>query len=463
MKTRLLAIALLGTFTVLLCAPTTAVQPDRPNLIVIIADDMAWDDCGAYGHPKIRTPNIDRLAEEGLRFDHAFLTCSSCSPSRSSINTGRYPHSTGAAELHMPIPADQKLFASALRDAGYYTAACGKWHMGNAVKRQYDLVRPGGDPAGYGHWLPVLRQRPKNKPFFLWLATTDPHRPYQADTIAEPHRAADAEVPPYLPDVTEVRGDFASYYDEIGRLDRWVGRILAELQAQGVDENTLLLFMSDNGRPFPRCKTTLFDSGVRTPFVVRWPARVAAGGVTHSLVSALDIAPTFCELAGAEMFPSFQGTSFVPILTDPTATTREWVFAEHNWHDYRAFERSVRSQRFLYIYNALPSVPCTPPADAVRSPTYTVMKHLLAAGKLNAYQSFCFDTPAPREQLFDVRADPYQLRNLAGDPESVQVLDQMRQRLAEWQDRTGDRQPSREELTPDGFDRTDGTKLQRRQ
>jgi len=444
---------------IMTCGAASAEGLARPNMIVIIADDMAWDDCGAYGHPHIRTPNIDRLAREGMRFSSAFLTCSSCSPSRSSINTGRYPHATGAGELHQSIPGEQVLFASLLKEAGYFTAACGKWHMGNAVKEQYDVVREGGNPAGYGYWLPALQERPKDQPFFLWLATTDPHRGYQLNTIAEPHESSDAVVPPYMPDIEATQGDLALYYDEIGRLDLWVGKVLDELESQGVADETLILFMSDNGRPFPRCKTTVFDSGVQTPFIVRWPEAVAQGVVTDGLVSSVDIAPTFCELAGVELSPTFQGVSFAAQLSDADAPGRDYVHSEHNWHDYRAFERSVRDERYLYVYNGLPETPRTPPADAVRSPTYAAMQQLYAEDGLNEDQLGCFETPIPKEQLFDVLADPHQLNDLAADPAHAETLQRMRDQFAIWQEETGDVELPEEELTPDGFHRELGTRL----
>ena len=450
----------LACFVIILaCAVVRTAEAAPPNFVVIIADDMGWEDCGCYGHSRIRTPNIDRLADEGMRFTNAFLTCSSCSPSRSSINTGRYPHATGAPELHMPLPKDAVLFASCLRKAGYYTAACGKWHMGAVVESQYDVVRHGGNPAGYGHWLPTLKNRPKDKPFFLWLATYDPHRPYQENTIEKPHGPADAEVPPYMADVPETRGDLAMYYDEIGRLDLYVGRVMEELKRQGVAENTLVLFMSDNGRPFPRCKTTVYDSGVKTPFIVRFPQRVEAGSVCDSLVSSVDIAPTFCAMAGAKPSPTFQGVSFAPLLTDPTATVRHYVFSEHNWHDYKAFERSVRGKHFLYIENGVPEVPCTPPADAVRSPTYRAMIRLHDAGKLSDIQKTCFQTPAEAEKLFDVVNDPHQLTNLAKDPRHAKTLARMKKALAAWQEKTVDAMP--EDLTPDKFDRRTGERLKK--
>ena len=177
-------------------------------------------------------------------------------------------------------------------------------------------------------------------------------------------------VPPYLPDVPEVRKDLALYYDEIGRLDRYVGEVLAELDRQGVAGNTLVLFLSDNGRPFPRCKTTLYDSGIRTPLIVRWPGHVGPGSRCCSLVSTIDIAPTVLKLAGLEPGPSFQGEDLSPLFRDPTAKVRDLIFAERNWHDYAAHGRAARSERFKYIRNDDHDPPLTPPADAVRSPTF---------------------------------------------------------------------------------------------
>lgn len=426
-------------------------------MVLIIADDMAWDDCSAYGHPRIRTPNLQRLADEGMRFDNAFLTCSSCSPSRASILTGRYPHATGAAELHQSVPADQVAFTEALRTAGYWTAACGKWHLGAPMKSRFDLVRDGGEPAGYGHWLPTLRNRPKDRPFFLWLATIDPHRAYQPNTIPEPHTAADAVVPPYLPDVSETREDLALYYDEIGRLDDHVAQVLAELEAQGVADNTLVLFISDNGRPFPRCKTTVHDSGVKTPFVVRWPAGVAPGATCQSLVSSVDIAPTLVELAGAGEAPTFQGRSFARLLAHPESGVRHFAFSEHNWHDYQAHKRSVRDARFRYIWNARPDLPGTPPADAVRGPTHQAMQRLRDADHLSPAQRSVFVAPRPSEELYDLRADPHELDNLAGDPGYAADLNRLRAALQRWRIETGDFVP--ENLTPDRFDRESGRQL----
>ena len=459
---------------------------DRPNLVLMIADDMAWDDCGAYGHPSIRTPNIDRLAREGLRFDRAFLTCSSCSPSRSSMITGRYPHSTDAEELHWPLPAAQVTFVEKLKGAGYWTAAAGKWHLGEAVKNRFDVVHEGGSAAyqlptgpeaaksknrmgnggaagaesGCSQWVPTLRERPRDKPFFTWLAAFDPHRDYRNDTLAEPHRREDVRVPPYLPDVPEVRDDLARYYDEITRLDSFVGAVLDELKAQGVVDNTLVLFLSDNGRPFPRCKTTVYDSGVRTPLIVRWPGHVRPGSTTDGLVSSVDIAPTFLELAGVTIPETVQGRSFADILADPSATTRRFVFAEHNWHDFADFSRAVRSERYKYIRNFYPDLSGSPPADAVRSPTFVAMRTLRDAGKLTPAQLNPFVVPRPTEELYDLQADPDELQNLVGDPAYARTLEGLRRELTSWREETDDRLPTTR--SADEFDRETGDPLPNR-
>ncbi|QNN25467.1 sulfatase [Planctomycetales bacterium ZRK34] len=442
---------------VMLQASSKAADADPTNFIVIIADDMAWNDCGAYGHPSIHTPNIDQMATEGMRFDRAFLTCSSCSPSRCSIMTGRYPHATGAAELHMPLPAEQVMFTMPLRQAGYYTAQAGKWHMGKDAESQFDKLYMGGGPSGCENWLKALRERPMDKPFFMWLASFDPHRGYKPNTFDPPHRREDVVVPPFLPDEPEVRDDLAMYYDEIARLDSYIGKVFAELKEQGVDDNTCVIFISDNGRPFPRCKTLVVDSGVRTPFIVRWPDRVKAGSTCDSLVSSVDIAPTIVDLAGAKTLDSFQGVSFAPLLKDPRQTVRQFVFSEHNWHDYEAYERSTRNERYLYTRNWRPKLTASPPADAVNSPTYRKMLELHDAGKLPPKMSQPMMAPQPPEQLFDVVSDPYQMNNLADDPQHADTLKQMRRVMDDWRQRTGDELV--EPLTPDWFDRRTGKKL----
>jgi len=449
----MIRLAILAVVVLSFASLAGAIAAERPNFVVIIGDDLSPDDLGCYGNNGIRTPNIDRLASAGLRFDNAFLTCSSCSPSRSSIMTGRYPHQTGAAELHQPLPAEQIIFPQLLNAMGYFTGVAGKWHLGPNARKGFDKIL-GGKESGAEEWLTLLRDRPKDKPFFLWLASIDPHRDYKRGTLDPPHKAADTKVPPFLPDNEATRNDLAMYYDEIGRLDKNVGAVLAELEKQKVAEETIVVFLADNGRPFPRCKTTVYDSGIRTPLLIRWPGKIKAGETRQQLVSSIDLSSTIFDLAGIKPGPSFLSESFAKVLTDPQAKGRDAIFAEHNWHDYQAHERAVRTDRFLYIRNSFPELTCSPPADAVRSPTYQKMIELEAAGKLAVEQRGCFVAPRTKEELYDVVSDPHQLKNLAGDAAHEKALADLRQRLDRWIEATKDQVPAKP--TPDKYDRKTG-------
>ena len=444
---------------------------ERPNIVLIIADDMAWDDSGAYGHPHIQTPNIDRLATNGMRFDNAFLTTSSCSPSRTSIITGLYPHNTGAEQLHWPLPSEKVTFVEKLKASGYWTAQAGKWHLGDSIKNRFDLVadvgktgfqlsstgektRQKGDGSGCENWVPVLQQRPKDHPFFLWLAAVDPHRTYSEGIIDSPHSLEDVVLPPYFPDTREVRQDFAHYYNEITRLDDYVGKIVSELEKQGVSENTLILFISDNGRPFPRDKTTLYDGGIKTPWIVKWPKVVRSNSVSKSLVSAIDIAPTFFKLAGLEALQSFEGVDFSSLLTDPEKSVRNNIYAEDHWHDYEDYTRAVRTKEYKYIRNFYTDLPNTPSADAFVGGTFQSMLKLKERGELTEAQMACFYPERPDEELYDIVDDPYELKNLASKTKYKETLVAMRSEMKSMRRFTGDSLP--EFRTPDEFDRVTG-------
>lgn len=460
----------------LACGHGLAQTARRPNVVLIIADDLAWDDSGAYGNKKVRTPNIDQLAREGLKFTRAFVTISSCSPSRASLITGRYPHNTDAEQLHWPLPAGQVTFVEKLKAAGYWTAASGKWHLGDQVRDRFDLVDDPGeagfqtdpktgkmlakDDSGAAGWVPVMRQRPRDKPFFLWLAALDPHRDYVDNSIPQPHRPAEVIVPPYLPDTPEVRKELAQYYDEIARLDGYVGKVMTELDQQGVAENTLILFLSDNGRPFPRAKTTLYDSGIRTPLIARWPQTIKGGGIADGLISSIDIAPTILQLAGVAIPPTVQGTSFAATLRNVKAETRDAVYAEKNWHDYEDRARAIRTVRYKYIRNDYPDLPLTTSADSGRSPTMDTLRRLRDAGMLTPEQARIFRTPRPAEELYDVVADPHEFNNLATDARHASTLAELREKLNRWGRETGDQMPTCR--TPDEFDRETGQPLSAR-
>ncbi|MFK5921876.1 MAG: sulfatase [Verrucomicrobiota bacterium] len=451
----------------------------HPNIVLIIADDMAWNDSTPYGHPTINTPNIQKLADGGMRFDNAFLTISSCSPSRASIITGRYPHQTDAEELHWPLPAEQITFVEKLRAAGYWAGAAGKWHLGDAMRDRFDDIRevdtsgfqlPTGEAAkagkfketlqgeaqsGCADWIPLMRARDKNKPFFLWLAALDPHRPYHENIITNGAQAEDVRIAPYHADTPETRKDYTVYYDEITRLDKYVGRVMAELEKQGVAENTLVLFFSDNGRPFPRDKTTVYDSGIKTPWIVHWPAKVKAGSSTTQLVSSVDIARTAMDAAGvSDIGHTFEGHSFLPLLTKPNDPTRDYIYAEKNWHDYEDHVRAVRNRRYKYIRNYYNDLPQTPSADSARSPTFQAILTLEKEGKLTPQQRTCLIAPRPKEELYDTQADPHELNNLITSPEHQTILKTLQTQLKNWEKRTKDYAPTLR--TADEFDRITG-------
>ena len=457
-----------------------AKEDNRPNFVVILADDMAWDDLGPFGNKKVNTPNLNRLASEGMCFDQAFLTISSCSPSRASILTGRYPHQTNAEQLHWPIPDSQSIFPQRLKQAGYFVGAAGKWHLGDAMRERFTVVREvdtsgfqlptnaganaggkfvetatGDARSGCSDWVPLLQERDPGKPFFVWLAAVDPHRPYDKQISQQPHRPEDVVLPPYHPDTPLVRQDYARYYDEITRLDRFVGAVLQELTAQKAADNTIVIFLSDNGRPFPRDKTTLYDSGIRTPLIIRWPGTVKPGTRCNQLVSTIDLATTILALANIPVNRNYMGKNFTTLLEGKNLEIRDAIFAEKNWHDYEDRSRAVRDRRYKYIINYYSDLPGTPPADAARSDTFREMQRLRAEGNLPALQSTCFTAPRPREELYDLATDPHELNNLARDPTHQDTLERLRAEHRQWRIRTGEKTPRLR--TPDEFDRVTGT------
>jgi len=218
-----------------------------------------------------------------------------------------------------------------------------------------------------------------------------------------------------------------------------------------------VLFISDNGRPFPRDKTTLYDSGIKTPFIIHWPGRITAGSRCNSLVSSIDIAPAFLELAGLSSPKVFEGCSFLPLLHNPQQSIRDFVFAERNWHDYEDRVRAVRNRRFKYIRNFYDDLPNTPPADVVRSAAYREMIRLRDEGRLVDAQKNTFLLPRAKEELYDVQVDPFELKNLTADPSQAKRLKRFRRTLAKWQIETGDTEPKFRTL--DEFGREDGQAL----
>lgn len=425
----------------LLCAFLKAAPP---NFVIFIADDINFNDFGCTGNPDVQTPRIDALAAAGIRFDNAYLTASSCSVSRNSIMTGRYPHNTGAAELHTQPPINFIAFPQLLKEAGYYTAHSGKFHMGDYANRAFDTIYRSMDDigtSGMETWAKTVLERPKDKPFFFWLAALDAHRAWGPNTFAGTHKPDTLSVPDIFVDAPDTRKDLAQYYDEIKRFDFHIGMVVEALRNQGVLDNTFILVMADNGRPFPHSKTRVNDRGVKTPFILHWPNEIKTATVSSALISAIDLAPTILDLAGISPLEQFQGRSFQPIIADPSATFRTFAFAEQNWHDYEAHQRMVRHRDFLYILNSRTEQPKLGPADAVGSPTHADLLAARERGTLTAIQAEVFVAPRPREELYDLAFDPEQRINLASHPDYHQELQALRAVLAAWQHQTADTTP----------------------
>ncbi|MEK6247362.1 MAG: sulfatase-like hydrolase/transferase, partial [Planctomycetales bacterium] len=305
----------------------------------------------------------------------------------------------------------------------------------------------------------VLKERPRDQPFFLWFAAIDAHRGWDADdewdeqNYGPKHTAEGVVVPPYLVDNLPTREDLASYYNEVTRFDWYVGQVIAELKKQNELDNTLVMVMADNGSPFPRFKTRVHDSGMKTAFVTHWPQGIQQSDSTcNSLLSAIDICPTVLQLAGLEVPPQVQGVSFAKLFKDPAEQVRRYAFCEHNWHDYEAHGRAVRDRDgYLYIRNARPRQAWSGPADSIGSPSQQEIFRAESVGKLTKAQADVLLAPRPEEELYCTPDDPLQLDNLAKVKDHGAKLLELIQVMDLWQELTGDTVPRN--LTPDHYDR----------
>ncbi|MEK6237101.1 MAG: sulfatase, partial [Planctomycetales bacterium] len=381
-----------------------------------------------------------------------------------------------AAVLHQPLSANLAWFPAMLKDAGYYTELSGKNQMSvgktptgataSKHNRSWDHTSGGsakGNSGGHANWVKEVQGRPRDKPFFFWFASTDAHRGWNGDNewdeerYGPKHQPENVVVPPFLVESSKTRQDLASYHNEVTRFDFFIGEVVKELKEQDVLDQTLLLIMADNGRPFPRAKTRLHDSGMKTPLIAHWPDAIKSNGVTSSLVSSIDIAPTVLEAAGVKPAESMQGVSFRPILENPQAATRRFVFSEHNWHDYEAHGRGVRDGEYLLIRNFRPQLAWQGPADSVRSPSHKELLARQEQGKLTPAQAEALLAPRPETELYHTPSDAHQLVNLAGNPKYAAHQSQLSKTLQRWMDETRDSVP--ENVSRDSFHRRTGGRL----
>ena len=406
----------------------------RPNFVFLISDDQSYSGAGCNGNPEVHTPNIDRLASQGLRFEHCFAPSPSCSPSRSAILTGESPHETGTSRFRSPMPATQNTILEYLKPANYYTAAFKKVHQGTAFWSRWDFK---------GLHKPIrsfFEARPKGRPFYLHIGYHDPHRPYlPGERYPEKNPRSSIKVPAFLTDTPGVRKDIAHYYEAIERLDVNVGNLLELLEEHELAENTLVIFTSDQGMSFPGAKGTLYDPGLRVPLIARWPGKIKPGRVSSDLVSLIDLAPTWLESAGLRVPRAMDGKSFLPLLLGKPFQPREAVYAERNFHTHLDLIRCVRTDRYKLIQNYMPEIPYMPLSDIARSPSWRSIESLAHQQKLSPelYRRY-FGRPRPPEEFYDLQSDPDELNNLAGNPKYKADLLHLQELLSRWMIKTHD-------------------------
>lgn len=417
----------------------------RPNVLVFIADDAGMD-FGCYGNPTIKTPNIDRLANEGVRFENAYLTSPQSSPSRTSIMTGMFAHTIKTEDLHTPLNRDIKMMPSYFHEAGYYTGSMLKTHWGPEGDKQFDQMLSGGylpdqgdlTEETYENYAEFLDEC-ENNPFFLWVGFVDPHRPYNRNVCPQRNDPDGVIIPPYLVDSPNTRRDIADYYDEITRMDENIGKMLSILEEKKKLDNTIIVFLSDNGMPFPRSKGTLYDSGIQTPLIFAWKGNIKPGTVhDNGLISSVDLAPTLLSLAGIHTPQNLYGKSFHELIFDHTKRGRNYIFAERNWHDTDEYIRCIRSEKYKLIYNAYYALPHGTPADISSSLSWYELKKQQKKGLLTNEQRQIFTAPRSMVELYDLENDPHELNNIADIQEHITEGKELARLLAKWQKETDD-------------------------
>lgn len=429
----------------------------RPNIVLAIADDWGWPHAGAYGDPAVQTPAFDSVAARGVLFQHAFVSSPSCTPSRGAIITGQhFWRLGGAANLWSEWPHQMfPEYPARLAEAGYFTGHYRKaWGPGKCEQQ----------PAGtrYKTVDAFFQARPADQPFCLWFGSSDPHRGYEFGS------GADAGIPldrvhlfPHFPDTLVVRNDVADYYFEVQRFDRELGELLGRLKDSGEYDNTIVVVTGDHGMPFPRCKTSLYDSGVRVPLAVQGP-QIPAERVIDDFVSLTDLAPTFLEAAGVEVPARMTGRSLLPLLHSTRSgqidQARNHVLAGRERHTVGQERgnrggypmRAIRTTEFLFIRNYRPEHwPAGTPeyenaefkqawlSDCDNGPTKNEIWKIRETDAGRRLYDLSFGK-RPAEELYDLSSDPDQLDNVAGLAEYRKIKTRLAEQLQSSLVLTGD-------------------------
>lgn len=426
---------LAGLFSGSLVRSAHADEPTpRPNILWLDAEDLS-PDIGCYGAP-VHTPNLDWLASEGMRFTHAFTTAPVCSASRSAVITGMYQTSIGAhnhrSQRDVPLPEGIRPLTDYLREAGYFCCNGQAFKENRRGKLDYNFEMDFEDAFDGTDW----SQRQPGQPFFAEVHFSETHRTFYRDD-ERPTDPDSVELPPYYPDHPITRKDWALYLDTVQNLDKKVGKILQRLEDEGLAENTVVLFWGDHGRPMVRGKQFLYDGGIHVPLILRWPGRIQPGSVNDSLVTQIDFAPTWLQVAQAQVPEHMQGDS----LLGPEVGQRDHVVAARDRCDETDDRiRCVRTRQHKYIRNFHPERPYTH-FNAYKKQAYPVLsllEVLHAEGKLTPEQAHFMADARPTEELYDLERDPHEVHNLADDPEHQAILEELRGKLDQWIEQTGD-------------------------
>lgn len=444
---------------------------DRPNIVLIVSDDHGTDALGFLGNKVIKTPALDMLAADGTYFTRAFATTSSCSPSRSVILTGLQNHANGMYGLQhkqhhfQSFDNIRSLPVILAQEGGYRTARIGKYHLAPVKVYDFGEVLSEGaanDMASLARSPVEMAQKVRDfvtrndKPFFLYFATDDPHRAFPFNTSPAPnsfgnrkegypgvkevtYRPDQVIVPPFLPDSMAARKELAQYYQSVSRLDQGVGALLRLLKDTGKYENTLVIYLSDNGIAFPGAKTTLYDPGIHLPLIIRSPGQEYRGGHNNDLVSWVDITPTILDYAGIQIGDrTFHGLSLKHAVDRQEELARSAIYASHSFHEIQMYYpmRMIRTGKFKLIHNFAASMPYPVARDLYES---LIWQDFMASGEdVYGQRPVRQFTNRPTYELYDLENDPAEVVNLAGDAQYKMIFHDLKKNLREFQKTSDD-------------------------
>lgn len=407
-------------------------QVNKPNIVFITVHDLGQH-IGCYGQTTVCTPNLDRLAGQGVRFARSFTTSPTCSPSRSALHTGRYSHANGimglAGKIHgWRYRPGERHFAQRAKETGYTTTLVGVQHVAlEAAELGYDEVYPLGparqmkEQAGQA----LRRHCEAGQPFYLEIGFFEPHRPFDYGD-ASPDDSLGVAIPGYLPDTAEARKEMAAAQGAIRVMDEAVGHLLSELEQTGQADRTWVIFTTDHGLAMPRAKSTLYDPGIETALLMRWPeAGIAGGKIIDEMISNVDIVPTMLEALGLPVPAEVQGSSFWPLLRGEPYRARSEIFAEKTFHTQYEPMRAIRTDRFKLIVNLELGPRINVPSDIQVGPLYPQMIEQCVNAR-------------SKVELYDLAADPLEMTNVADKPAYASQREELTRRLLDWMEQTGD-------------------------